>query len=162
MNGAQLHLLTNHIAVIGVPLGAFLLAWGLLRGSRALRTAGLVVLVLVSVGGVVAYFSGEPAEHVVEAYGVSGRTIHPHEEFAEKTFVVTDVLAVLALVALVMLRKRPDNRLWPTLTLGLALVTAGMLAWTAHLGGEIRHPEIRLGDRATPPDAAEAAAPRPE
>ena len=40
------------------------------------------------------------------------------------------------------------------LIIALALVAAGILAWTANLGGKIRHPEIRDGDGSIPPVAA--------
>ena len=41
MNGAHLHLLLNHIPVIGVPLGLLLLAFAFLRRSEEWKRAAL-------------------------------------------------------------------------------------------------------------------------
>ena len=49
MNGAHLHLLIDHIPVLGVPFGVGLLAASLWRMNRTLQLAGLVVLVLSGV-----------------------------------------------------------------------------------------------------------------
>lgn len=141
-NGAQLHIALNHIAVIGVPLAALVLAGGLLRRSADVTVAGLALLALTAIGVAPAYFTGEGAEEVVEAYGVDDGVIHEHEEFAEKVAVATGLLGLLAIGALVAFR-RTGGRALPTVALGAALLAAGALAWTAHLGGEIRHPEIR-------------------
>ena len=143
-NGAQLHLIVNHIPVICVPVVALLLAWGLLRSQPEVTRAALGLLALVAAAVLLPYLTGEPAEEVVEEYGVSHDFIHQHEEFAEATALATGVLAVLAVGALV-LSRRPFRR-WPgVVVLVAALGASGMLAWTAHLGGQVRHLEIRPG-----------------
>jgi hypothetical protein len=57
--------------------------------------------------------------------------------------VASSVLGVAALVGLLLYRRGKRAPGWFTATaLMLALVTAGLLMWTASLGGRIRHTEI--------------------
>ena len=61
MNGAYLHLVTNHVPVIGFPIVFLLLTAGAIRKSRDLVNAGLVGLVLLGIVTTVAWRSGGPA-----------------------------------------------------------------------------------------------------
>jgi hypothetical protein len=64
----------------------------------------------------------------------------------------------LALVALFRWRRRPVPAIVTHLALLASLFVGGAFAYTALLGGQIRHTEVRPG--ATPADAA-AIEPRP-
>jgi hypothetical protein len=142
-NGAQLHLLVNHIAIVGVPVAALALAWGLVRRQPEVARVGLGLLALVAASVVLPYVTGEAAEEVVERYGVEHDAIEAHEDFATTTALATGTLALFALGALLALR-RVFRRGLALVVLVAALPVAWMLARTGHLGGEIRHPEIRL------------------
>lgn len=144
MNPAHIHLMVNHLPLFAALFGGGLLAYGLFKNERALKSAGLVLGLLAGVGGVAAVQSGERAEEVVEAYaGVNEAALEEHEEAAELTQWAAILLGLFSLGALVMpkgreaLRNRTD---W--LALALFAVTLAMVARTANLGGPIRHPEI--------------------
>jgi len=67
------------------------------------------------------------------------------------------MLGAAALAALVFFRRRTLSR---GVMLGLlvaGLVPTGALAYTANLGGQIRHPEIRSGEMAPGGERAAAA-----
>lgn len=146
MDAAQLHLLLNHVPVVGAIFGLGLLAWGMLRGRDAVVRAALGALVIAGVAGVATYLSGEPAEEVVEEVaGVSEALIERHEETAIWATGGAVLAGVVALAALAVHRGRSVSRGFATLVLALALGTSGLMGWTAHLGGQIRHPEIRRG-----------------
>ena len=85
--------------------------------------------------------------------GVSHRVIHAHEEWGEWAALATGALAALALGVLLAWRRAVRPALG-ALTLAAVLPVMGALGWTAHLGGEIRHPEIRTGADAVYPDEA--------
>lgn len=143
MNGVHLHLLLNHAPVFGVFFALVLLAIGRLRRSDDLTRAGLLTLVISGLAAGAAMLTGEPAEHAVEHLaGVSKRAIHAHEEAAELAAVVTYGAAAAALAALVLRRWAPAARHLTTLALVAALAAFGLMARTANLGGQIRHPEI--------------------
>ncbi len=145
MNGAHLHLLVNHLPVIGSIFAILLLVWSLARKNTDIARAALGLFVIAAITGLAAYFTGEPAEHMAEEIaGVSESAIHTHEESAELATVLLGGYGVFALGALIYLRKRAIEfpRKFMTLALLLSFVPAGAMGWTANQGGRIRHPEI--------------------
>ncbi|HXI20948.1 MAG TPA: hypothetical protein VNH46_07685, partial [Gemmatimonadales bacterium] len=84
MNAAHLHLMLNHLPVLGAPFAALLLVWGLFRRSRDLLRTALGVAVVVAAVSYPVFLTGEPAEDRVEDAGwASERLVHQHEERAE-------------------------------------------------------------------------------
>jgi uncharacterized membrane protein len=145
MNGVHLHLLVNHLPVIGSIFAILMLAWSLIRKNTELARAALGLFVIAAITGVAAYFTGEPAEHVAEDIaGVSRSAIHAHEESAELATVLLSGYGVFALGALIYLRKGAAEfpRKLMALALILSFIPAGAMGWTANQGGQIRHPEI--------------------
>jgi len=147
MNPAHLHLMLNHVPVLAVPFGVAVLGWSLLRPRPELTRLALVVFVFSAVAIIPTYVSSEPAEAAIE--GVASDIepwVEPHEEAALVSLVLGEALGVLGLVGLWSARRAVSpSRPMAMVTLVLALVTAGSLAYTANLGGLIRHTEIRGG-----------------
>ncbi len=157
MNGAQIHLLLNHLPVLGIPFGLFLGAFGLARREDAITKAALGVLVLSAIATYAAGWSGEGAEHVVERLvaGIDHHAIHEHEEWADRASWAAYVVGVLALAGLGLSWGKPLRRAVAVAAIALAIIPAGMMAWAAHLGGEVRHTElsgqaVTVTPRATP------------
>jgi hypothetical protein len=144
LDAAHLHLMLNHVPVIGAPLLLLLLTIGLLRRSRELVTISLLLVVgLALVTGLV-YLSGEPAEELVEhARWFSDSLAEEHEEQATISLVAAVVTGVLAGAALAF-RGRPRAALWlPRVVWGGLALSTLLLGWTAWSGGQIRHEEVR-------------------
>lgn len=147
MNSAHLHLALNHVPVIGIFFCLALALAAALRRSRELETASLWAFVVVALLTVPVYLTGEPAEEVVESLpGVTEAVIEPHEELAA---LALGIVGVVGIAALVTLAKRRGGREAPRVMFAavvlLAVAATGVLAWTATLGGQIRHTEIRQG-----------------
>ena len=161
MDPAHLHLLVNHVPILGTLFALVLGVYGAARRQPEVVRAALLVLVVVGVASVVATRSGEGAEDAVENLpGVSERVIHEHEEAAEVANYAAIALALLALGVLVWRRRHPDVGMAPTaaVLVGVALVF-GLMARAGNLGGEIRHTEIRGGTvAATSADGADGEA----
>ena len=66
MDAAHLHLMLNHIPVLGTAFGMALIAWALFRKSEELKRVSLGVFVIIALLAVPAYLTGEPAEEIVE------------------------------------------------------------------------------------------------
>lgn len=155
MNSAHLHLMFNHLPVIGVPLVAALLVWALLRGSRELQRVAFGATVIIAALTYPVFLTGDPAEDIVEETGwMQERLVHDHEERAEAALVVVMLTGAIALFGLWQSRgdRKPSGVLGSVTLAGLA-VSAGLLAWTAQTGGPIRHDEIRAGFQAVVPAA---------
>ncbi len=151
-NAQVLHLLLNHVPVVGAAWTLLLLLAALWRPVPALVRTALAFTVLVGLTAIPTFLSGEQAESLVERLpGVSEHAIGVHAEMAEKAL----WLALAAAVAgaggfLWSLRRRTGRRpLVPALV--LLTVAALLLAWAAHLGGKIHRPELRSGPAAAAP-----------
>lgn len=157
MDLLYVHLLLNHVPVIGTIVCALFLLAALIKRSRDLAVAGLTGLVVVALVALPVFYTGEPAEERAERLpGVTDASIHEHEEAAEPAIIVMEVAGALALVGLIAFRVRPAHS-WKLVigTLGVAFIAFVLIARTAQLGGEIRHTELR-GDIAGAAASAES------
>jgi hypothetical protein len=145
MNVAHLHLITTHLPVCGTALGLGLLLWAAFRRSRELQQTALGMLVLAALLALPAYFSGAPAARLLRFVpGIARETVDRHLEVAQLGLGSVLALGTGALASLIAFRKRTTLPAWNLLLLMmLALVSAGLLFWTASLGGQVHHPEIR-------------------
>jgi hypothetical protein len=145
MNPAHLHIIINHIPVIGIPFGTALLVWGFLRKSHEVKQAGLLVFVAIALVTIPTFLTGKAAEDVVEHLpGVSEELIENHERAATIALIATSILGGLSLLRLLVpARFAAVGGPMTVLVFVLSLGVSGWLARTANLGGQIRHPEIR-------------------
>ena len=149
MTWAHIHLALNHVPVIGLLIVLLLLAIAMRRGSMELTRVSYALLMLLAATAVLVYLTGEPAEEMVEHLpGFSEAIIEEHEEVALIATIGMVVLGLAALVGLVGFRApRVIPGWYGRGVLLLALVTGGVMVWTANLGGQIRHTEIRADGR---------------
>ncbi len=152
MNGAQAHLLLNHLPVIIPLVSAGIMGVGLVLKSATLQKVALSVWIAASLSAVPAYLTGEPAESVVKNYPVADRKlIHQHESAAKKALIAIEVAGVAAIGILYWLcrsRKVPPVA-WGLLCF-LCLVSLGLMMQAAHRGGLISHEEIRSHEFGVP------------
>ena len=143
MSVVHLHLMLNHVPVIGMVFALLILGVAAWRRNDGMGKLGLVVMVGLAAVTAVVFLTGEPAEEAVEKVaGVSEAMIHPHEEAAEAALIVTAIAGLLALVALGVYLRRALPRWVTGAAFTAALVASTMLGWAANLGGQIRHTEI--------------------
>jgi hypothetical protein len=151
IDAAHIHLMLNHLPVVGAPLVLLLLTIGLLRGSREVITISLVLVIGLALAGGLVYLTGEPAEELVEHTAWFRETlVETHEEQALVGLIAMLVTGALAGLALV-LHRRAGAAIWlPRLTWGGLLVSSLLFGWVGWSGGQIRHEEIRAGANAGP------------
>jgi hypothetical protein len=143
MSVVQLHLMLNHVPLIGMAFALLLLGATAWRRNDGMARLGLGVMVGLAVVTAVVFLTGEPAEEALESVvAVSESVIHPHEEAAEASLIATGIVGFLALVALLATWRRALPRWVIGTAFAAALVSSSMLGWTANLGGKIRHTEI--------------------
>ena len=145
MNAPHWHLILNHIPVLGTAFGLGLLAFALWRKSDELKKAAFGALVIVALLAMPAYLTGEPAEGMATGLpGVSKAFVEQHEEAATVAFIGVLVIGFCALAGLVFFRRGKTVPGWfGSLILAALLIVSGLMAWTANLGGQVRHTEIR-------------------
>jgi len=147
MNAAHLHLVLNHLPIIGallsVPLVILALAF---RNERGLLIAAAVTLTVTGAGALASMQTGEPAEELVEHLpGVAEPLIQAHEERAEVAtgLAVATAIGALALFGMTVRRGTSLPAPWLAALLVGTVATSGAMAWTGKAGGVIRHTEIR-------------------
>ncbi|MBK7786357.1 MAG: hypothetical protein KA180_02705 [Gemmatimonadales bacterium] len=159
MSATHLHLMFNHLPVLGTPLVLALLLWGLFRRSRDVQRTALGAAVIVAALSYPVFLTGEPAEERVEdAAWMQERMVHEHEERAEAALIAIMITGAVALVTLWQSRgDRPVTIGLTGLTAAGLLASAGLFGWAALAGGVIRHDEIRAGTALAPPAAEQPA-----
>jgi hypothetical protein len=143
---AHWHVLLNHLPIMGVPLVALLLCWGLLRHHDVVIRAALYGAVLMAAGSFVVDQTGDGAKNnIKQETWVNRDLIRAHENAADYANTAALVTGALALVVLVMARGgKPVRRISAMIVLLALLVTAAALARTGWEGGKIRHSEFHL------------------
>lgn len=153
MDAVHIHLLLNHIPVICTIFAVPLFAYALLRKSDELKRLSLIILIFSAVVAIPVYLTGEPSEEAVEKLvGVSEAATEQHEDSAKLSMVFLIITGALSLLGLVLMKiKKPFTAGWFVLvSLLFSIATAGLMARTANLGGQIRHSEIRAGNSGSP------------
>lgn len=157
MNFAHLHLVMNHIPLIGIPVALSFLAHGLWTKNASTQRFSLLILFGLAAMVLPIYLTGEPAEEVVEHLpGVAESFIESHEDAAKFSLILTLATGALAFIALWFQKNEPRRRLMNFGVMGIANLALLSLAYTANLGGKIRHTELRSGG-ATQTDGAPSA-----
>jgi hypothetical protein len=147
MDPGHVHLMLNHLPVLGAPALLALLAWGLAGRVPAITRGALgLTVALAAITGVV-YLTGEAAEELVEGLPTfQERLVERHEAVALWATLILIATGCVAAAALWRSRAGQATSLALTRVVLVGLlastVAAGVTAWT---GGPIGHPELRPG-----------------
>jgi hypothetical protein len=160
MDSAYLHLVTNHIPIIGIPFALIILLLGIWRKSDELKAVALLVFAFLGLATLGVFLLGQGGEDFVEELsGVSHDAIENHEKMGLISLVAVGITAVFSAFGLIfykgfsILKRRGadenSNLFFPHwltfLVLFLAILSAGILGYTGKLGGKIRHTEFYGG-----------------
>lgn len=144
MNSVQMHLMLTHVPVILSLVGLVMIVVALLIKNTTLTKTSYVIIIIAGFAVLPVFFTGEGAEEAVERIpGVSEAIIEKHEGVAKLAMASIVVAGVVALAALFSFRWFIVARILKVGVLMLAIISSGLMAQTAHLGGQIRHAEIR-------------------
>ena len=151
MDPTHLHLLLNHVPTVGFGIGVALFIVSLVAKSNDLKQASLVVLVGIALLSIPTYVTGNAAQTTVENNpDVTASLIQTHEGAAFLGLAFMELTGALAWLALWQFRR--SSKLSTGMSgaiLVLSLVTMGLMAQAANVGGMISHPEIRGAEEVT-------------
>ncbi len=154
MNAAHLHLFFTHAPFAGVVFGILLLLLGLFRKSEELKRVSLWLFILSALLVLPTYLTGAPANNYMRKLmpTMPMETADQHEEIAILALVAVLFVGLLALAGSVMFTKEKNIPRWFVgVLLTVAIISTAALAWTANLGGKVRHTEIRSPSPAEAP-----------
>lgn len=145
MNQAHLHLLLNHLPILGVVFGLLILVGGYLLKNKTVAQTALGLFILSALCAIPAYLTGEGAEEMVENLpGVSESLIGKHEDLANIFLGVVGLLGVLSLSTLLAdLKSNKNTPILYAATFAAALGAMAFAQQVGSIGGQIRHTEIR-------------------
>jgi hypothetical protein len=130
--------------LVGLLAMITLLAGSLFR-SRDLKRMGILLVVAVPLLIIPVIYTGRAAVVTVGNFpGVSLEVIGAHQESVQLTWIATTIGGLVALAGFVVFLRRVPPAWFIATVLALALIGEAMMLRTAHLGGQIRHPESRL------------------
>jgi hypothetical protein len=141
----HIHLLINHLPIIGSLIGGLVLAHGMGTKSFQTNIAAYYILILSAIGATIAYLTGEPAEKLFKfsVLNYQDKLIHNHEEFATYALTSFIILGVVSLIALYAIyQKISYANLLAKILMALCIMSFLLVARTGYLGGLIRHTEL--------------------
>jgi uncharacterized membrane protein len=141
MNAARIHMALNHFSVVLTITGFIILMIAMIRSHEVLVKTSFYILLFAGIFCLPAFFSGEGAENIIKNMpGVAENMIETHEDNARIALITSLITAALSLIGLLFYPKA--GKMMKNLVIIAALVSGAALAWTAHEGGQIRHPEL--------------------
>src|SRR5215510_5369415 len=160
MNLAHIHLLLNHFPTVGFGIGLALFLVALVAKNEELKRTSLVVFFLIAALAIPTYLSGNAAvEKLCSGAegacppGVSIATVRAHEDAALVGFALIELTGFIAWLGLWQFRLISRVPRWNvTAVLLLSILTFGLMARAANIGGEIRHPEILSAPQTAEPE----------
>lgn len=151
MNAAQWHLTLVHVPVIGLLCALVIYAVAFCSKNELLDRLGHAFVVVCALLTVAAYYTGPSALSVLDEFvaaqggtPIERQLVEQHAAIGKASF--TAIIILGAVAAQAWIRYFQDSRPGKVLRVVLlvcALGCAYLMAWTSHLGGLIRHPEIR-------------------
>jgi len=146
MNASQIHLALNHAPLFFSIAGCLILLYGFIRKDDSLKFLSLYFMIAAALFTIPVYLTGEGTEEMVEELpGISERLIERHEEMARIGLIVIIIAGIAASTALIIRKKPALLKSALVLCAFLSFISFGVMAQTAHLGGQIRHSELTHG-----------------
>ncbi len=142
MNFDHLHLLLNHVPIIGFFVGAGLFVASLTGRNEDLRRSALIIFAAVALLTIPTFASGVGADRsIAQEPGVAETLVRRHEAAAMLGLWFVEATGAAAILAL-WRSRRPGGASRASLAaiLLLALVSAVLMGRTGNTGGDIRHP----------------------
>lgn len=165
LTAEHIHLMFNHMPIIGLAAAAIALGVAIALPRRELVLAALGLALVFSAPIPLVMWSGEAAHDRAEdgallpPFDEAGKEIvelhYERAELISKAVYATAGLSALA-IGLALLRPKASERarrVGTSVVLVGCLLSVGGAAWVANSGGKIRHPELRA-QNATPDAAA--------
>ena len=150
MNLPHLHLILNHVPTVGLVIALALLATGLLRKSNAVAQIALELLYGVALMTLPAYITGAATMRVLaETPEVSADAMTRHYDVALMGSMLMLLTGGLAWLSLWQERRGARKASTTYAVLIAGALSLAVMSGAGALGGEIRHPEIIVGQPTT-------------
>ena len=148
MNAAHLHLMFNHLPIVGLGFAILLNLLAIFGKSTEVKKLSCWFYILIGLLAILPLTTGDGAHEILKTYpGISSDAIENHETWAYIFFYGLMLNGVLAIGALWFSPKKPD--LMKKLSIAMLILALVLLVFAYQTGvtaGKIRHPEIEQGN----------------
>lgn len=144
MNFDHLHLLLNHVPIIGFVIGLALFVASFAGSNTDLRRSALIIFAVVALVTIPTFVSGVAADRAIALEpGISEALVKRHEGAAMLGLWFVIATGGAAMTALWRFRCTPTGppRADIVAVLLLSAIATGLMARTGNTGGDIRHPQ---------------------
>ena len=147
MNTAHLHLMFNHLPIVGLGFAILLNLLAVFGKSPELKKISCWFYILIGLLSMLAVFTGDGAGEIIQTYpGISHDSIENHENWGYIFFYGLLAIAMIAISALWFSRKKQIlMEKFNIAMLIAALLVSGLAYESGITGGKISHPEIEKG-----------------
>jgi len=144
---AHFHLTVNDVPILGLLFATlFFMLSVMTKRSDAWARAGILTLAISFLGVLAAFFSGDPALHVIEKQPhTSQRALSQHHVRGLIASILSLLTVIIAAIAILKARKAGGiySKRFLVVLLISAVLSAAAMAWTGLAGGRINHPELQ-------------------
>lgn len=147
-NPEYLHVLLHPVVIVGLTVALLCLLAGMVLREPKMRLLGLVLVAATSLAAWPLLSLGQSAYNRVRPLADDdGKAwLLQHMNRAETMVPVFYVTAGLAVLGIGLSRRKPRTAtVVAALTLVVGFTAVGAGAWIAKAGGQVRHPEFRIG-----------------
>lgn len=147
MNAAHIHLMFNHLPIVGLGFAILLNFLAVFGKSPEVKKLSCWFYILIGLLAILPILTGDGAQEILVTYpGIDKDVIENHETWAYIFFYGLMLNGVLAIAALWFSRKKPDLlKKMNVAMLIIALLLTIFAYQTGVTAGKIRHPEIEQG-----------------
>jgi YVTN family beta-propeller protein len=145
LNNIEIHLILNHIPILGVAFVSLYLLIATIFKNTFMQKVSLWILLGVALLTIAVYLSGLGAETPVESLSnVSKVYLQLHEKVARISSMTIWAIGGITVLGLVFLRRKEQLfKYFVRGILAMTLLSTGLFILTGYLGGQITHSEIR-------------------
>jgi uncharacterized membrane protein len=147
MSLSHLHLMLNHVPMLGVIFGILLLLNAHFRKSHDILRVALKMFVLAALMTVPVFFTGDYAASAIRELPTFSKALSDaHENAAVIAYIAVGALGLMGVWGLFLFHKKRDlPKFFTKAIFVLSLVTAASFVYVANTGGVVNHPELRPG-----------------
>ena len=147
MNIAHIHIVINHLPIVGYFFSIFLITTSLyFRSQEGVIISAVLVMVISALGALAAYFSGSPSiKQIAGLPGVGHKYINIHYTRAKIAVLFSCLSGLTAITCgiIIIRTDAPVPAYCYALMMISSLITSFAMVFTGNAGGKIRHQEVR-------------------
>jgi uncharacterized membrane protein len=151
MNVAHLHMVVNHIPIMGTIFGLGILITALVKNNTTATNIAYVLFITATIFAAISSSTGEVAEDLVKDIpSVEKKIIDQHAHFAALLTFTLYVLGVISAVGIFFnFRKKSRTKTIAFLAILLGIMGVFFIFQAGKSGGDIRHTEFRTERQST-------------